>query len=247
MDKTLLIAGKDIPSGSDFASGVSLNQRNTFITTTEASGDTGNGYHAVNWNRTSALSARSTVLTSVNESGYLDEVVLYFDETFFATQFTKTSTAQIEPAVDTMINGFHYLAQEAIARFDQRKDFSDGRTYGKLVFLYKANPSIYDSVVNASRTAGSALSYPLVASAAAAFRAFAENTAATLVDNTAVYPVLVNCENTNELAHKDNALASWLCGYLDMIDDLKKRPAEKQFVSWVKAGAKSPGGFALFR
>ncbi len=247
MDKTLLIAGKDIPSGSDFASGVSLNVRNTFITSPEASADTGNGYYGVNWNRGSALSSRSVILNSINESGHLDEVVLLFDEAFFATQFTKTSTAQIEPAIDSMINGFHYLTQEVIARFDQRKDFTDGRTFGKLVFLYKSNQSICESIQSSSKVISSALSYPLVAAGAAAFKAFAENTAATLVDNDAVYPVLVTCDQNNELAHKDNALASWLCGYLDMIDDLKKRPSEKQLVSWVKAGAKSPGGFGLFK
>ena len=71
--------------------------------------------------------------------------------------------------------------------------------------------------------------------------------AATLALSDDVIPVLVEADQNNEIARKDSALMGWLCTYLAQIDSLKKDLSPKQKVSWVKAGAKSPGGFSLFK
>ena len=91
------------------------------------------------------------------------------------------------------------------------------------------------------------LSKTLVASASVAFKAFAENFAASVCEADDVIPVLVECDSSNELSKNDSAFMAWLCEYLSKLDDLKKELSAKQKVSWIKAGAKVPGGFGIFK
>ena len=246
MDKTILIAGKNIPDGSDFASSLSVKGRSVI---TVASPDdkkeviTENGYSAVPWNRASALSARSLILNCLNVSNHLDEVVLFFDEPQAAIDFNRTSATETARIIDELVLGYQYLLAEAVARFEQKKLRNEEIGMGKLVFLYKVNPSESDAALNPNVRATTTLSSPLVAAAAAAFKAFAENTAALYTESDTVYPVLIICDSSMEVSHRDNTLASWLADYLNSIDDLKKRPAAKQLVSWIKAGAKKAGGW----
>ena len=246
MDKTILIAGKNIPEGSVFASSLSVKSRTVIAT---ASSDekkesyTENGYTVVPWNRASALSARSLILNSLNVSNHLDEVVLIFDEAQYAVAYNRIDAIETARIIDELIIGYQYLASEVISRFDQKKLHNEEIGMGKIVFLYKVNPNQNDAATNPNVRSVATLSSPLVAAAAAAFKSFAENIAALHTESTTVYPVLVICDSSMEVAHRDTTLASWLCDYLDSIDDLKKRPSAKQLVSWVKAGAKKPGGW----
>ena len=242
MEKALLIAGKDLPEGGELASGASLQGRVTLITSASQDGDSGNGYRAVFWNRASALSARTVVLSCINAAQHLDEVAFVFDEAQYAAKFSKTSSSEIEQALDEMILGYQFLTQELVVRFSQRKDLSPELHFAKIAFLYKPNVSLAESVGASNKGMMGAPSYPATAAAGAAFKAFAENTAALLADNDQIVPVLVHCDPNNDLSHRDSALASWLCTYFDALDEAKKRPAPKQLVNWVKAGAKKPGG-----
>ena len=246
MDRTILIAGKNIPSGSDFATSFSVKGRTVITTaspadTTEVK--TENGYTAVPWNRASALSARSLILNCLNVSNHLDEVVLYFDEAQCAIDFNRADATETARIIDELIVGWQYLVAEAISRFEQKKLRNEDIAMGKLVFLYKVNPNQNDAALNASLRASATLSSPHIAAAAAAFKAFAENTAALHTESETVYPLLVICDSSMEVSHRDNTLASWLAEYLNSIDDLKKRPSAKQLVSWVKAGTKKAGGW----
>ena len=242
----MVIAGKDIPESSDFASSISVKGRNVIIT---ASADekketfAENGYTVVPWNRASALSARSLILNSLNVSNHLDEAVLIFDESQFAVSFSRVDAAETARVIDELIIGYQYLTSEVIAHFDKKKMHNEAIGMGKLVFLYKVNPNQNDATLNPNVRSGAALSSPLVAAAAAAFKAFAENIAALHTESETVYPVLVICDASMEVAHRDTTLASWLCDYLDSVDGLKKRPSAKQLVTWVKAGAKKAGGW----
>lgn len=249
MDKTILIAGKNIPDGSDFASSLSVKGR-TVITTTSpeqnAETITENGYTAVPWNRASALSARSLILSCMNVSNHLDEVVLYFDEAQCAVDFNHATATETARIIDELIVGYQYLVSEAVARFEQKKLRNEPISMGKLIFIYKVNPSQSDAAVNPTLRASATLSSPHIAASAAAFKAFAENTAALHAESDTVYPLLVICDASMEVSHRDNTLASWLADYINSIDELKKRPAAKQLVSWVKAGTKKAGGFLPF-
>ncbi len=250
MPKTVLIAGKEIPDGSDFASGASLKGRTALITVSQSNKNytTVNGVRAVSWNRTSVLSAKSVVLNCLNVGGTIDEAVLIFDEEWYASKYVNADgvSDSIKLAEDLIVS-YQYLTDELINRF-QKKVYKDSdRKTSKIVFIYKPNNTVSDAVLNASlKLTGAILSSPFVASAGAAFKAFAENTAATLCESEDVIPVLVNCDPSNEMSRRDNNLSTWLCDYLDAIDQLKRGVTPRQRITWVKAGAKSPGGFGLF-
>lgn len=257
MEKTILIAGKEIPEGSDFASGAALNGRNVVITSSSpatATADSAeqineeNGSYAVVWNRASPISARSLILACENKYDHLDEAVLIFDEPLYASKYGRLSAEDCAVQLDDMIAGYQYLAMEILARFEQKKMGTEDTRPGKLVFLHKTNPTMCDAVHSPSvRTQTESLSTPLVASSAAAFDAFAQNMAAVSAVREDAEIILVTCDKNNEAAQKDNTLASWLCKYLDTIDALKNKISAKQSVSWIKAGAKGPGMFGLFK
>lgn len=243
MKKTILFAGKELPDGNDLVSGASFQGRKVIATI--SSPDEGeqpkNGSDStrVFWNRGSSLSARALVLKCENEGG-IDEAVLVFDESSFAVRFGDSS--ENSRILEELIGSYQYLTQELIARHTRNESKP-----AKIVFLHKTNYSLSDGIVsNSVRISGVALSPPLVASASGAFRSFAESTAASLAEKSTIIPLLVSCEPSNDLSKRDSPLSMWLCGYLDSIDSLKKPLSPKQKVSWIKAGAKNPGGFGLF-
>ncbi len=249
MDKTLLIAGKNIPNGSDFASSFSVKGRTVItVTSPEEKNETfsENGYTVVPWNRASALSARSLLLNCMNVSNHIDELVLYFDEPQAAMDFNRASATETARIIDELVVGYQYLVSEVAARFEQKKLRNEEISMGKIVFVYKVNPSESDAAANPNVRASATLSSPQIAAAAASFKAFAENTAALFTESDSIYPALIICDSTMEVSRRDGSLASWLADYMDSIDDLKKRPSAKQFVTWIKAGAKKAGGFGLF-
>ena len=89
MDKTILIAGKEVPVGKDLASSAVLHGRTVFITAESDATDTGlaDGSNPVAWNKGSALSSRSLLISASNKNGHLDEAVLILDEEYFAPNY----------------------------------------------------------------------------------------------------------------------------------------------------------------
>jgi hypothetical protein len=250
MDKTILIAGKDFPDGKDLASSAILHGDAAVITASPLTPElnTEDGSVPVIWNRASALSARSLVLSSLNQNGHLDEAVLIFDEQYFAPKYGSAGAAESNRAFDELILGYHYLTAELLLRFGQRKLAGLESKPGKIAFIYKSNLRDVDAVKKPDlRASNSNFSKALVAAAGDAFKAFAENFAASVSATDDVIPVLVECDSENETAKRDGSLMTWLCDYMDQIDILKKDLTPKQKVSWIKAGTKSPGGFALFK
>ena len=267
MKKTVLIGGKDSPDGNDFAAGMVLKDRNVFITAKGEVASLAGGVTAVTWNKSSSISARSVILSCLNSASTIDEAILFFDEVFFAPKYAApdeksgaqivfpTGATQINRAFDEMILSYQFLASEIISRLSKKRSSSSSsassaqtlRQCAKLIFILKSNTSESQAAANPGLRKSFVLSNSLVASCAAAFRAFAENVAAALVESEYFLPVLVECDSANETAAKDSTLSSWLCDYIKAIDSLKKPLSAKQKVSWVKAGAKSPGGFSFFR
>lgn len=243
MDKTILIAGKDFPDGKDFASAAVLHGEHVVITAAPSDQKqvSEDGSVPIVWNKASALSARSLVISSLNQNGHLDEAVLVFDEEYFAPQYGNPGAAESNRAFDELVLGYQYLAAELLLRFNQRKLVGLENSSGKIAFVYKPNPSEADAVRNPNlRISGKVFSKSLVAAAGAAFKAFAENFAASVADSDDVVPVLVDCGKNSEIAKNDSELMSWLCGYFDQIEDMKKPFTAKQKVLWIKPGAK-PG------
>lgn len=248
MGKTILFAGKELPAGKDFASGASFKGRRVISTSLnvgeEEPSDEESGPEKAGvliqaaWKRSSALSSRSLAIKCENEGG-VDEAVLIFDEFYFATRYRAvTNNSQI---LEELVESYQYLTQELLSRFQRATE----RIY-KLTFLHKSNFSLWDGVNSSSvRSSGIELTNPLIAAAGGAFKSYAENIAATLVDGSNVMPLLVSCEPNNDLSKRDSSLSVWLCEYLDALDNLKKPLSSKQKVSWVKAGAKNPTGLGI--
>lgn len=250
MNRTILIAGKDYPAGKDMAASAVLHERTVYITAGagEQVSDFGDGSFSVGWNRGSALSARTLLISASNSNGHLDEAVLIFDEGYFAPLYGTPGPAESTKACNELVLGYQYLAAELLLRFNQRKIAGLEKNPGKIVFVHKPGANEAEAVKNPNlRLENPVLSKPLVASASAAFRAFAENFAASVCGAEEVVPVLVECSPTSELSKNDSAFMAWLCDYMEELDSLKKPLSDKQKVSWIKAGAKAPGGFGFFR
>ncbi|MCR5612197.1 hypothetical protein [Treponema sp.] len=256
MEKTILIAGKDLPDGLDFADGALMSGRNVVV----AAGDESNvkqtaegGIVPALWNKMSPVSARSLVLECENTFRQIDEAVLVFDEAFYAQKFDGMNQENCSAGCDEMITGYQYLTQEIVDRFEKRFSYgySDAQEFkpAKLVFILKFSPSEADILKNNSlRNTVPCAAGPFVAAAAGAFAAFAENIASMFAGRDYMTVVLVKGDVSMELCKNDRTFASWLCSYMDEVDSLKHKLNAKQCATWVKAGSKAPGGgLGLFR
>ncbi|MCQ2611087.1 MAG: hypothetical protein MJ169_05005 [Treponema sp.] len=255
MEKTLLITGKDLPDGIDFADGALMTGRNVVATTVDE-GETkkaaDGGTVTVSWNKLSPISARGLILECENVYRKLDEAIIYFDEAYFASKYNSISHENISRISDDLISALQYVTQEILSRYEKRPSL-DPIAYGelkpaKLVFLLKQIPGEADILKNGSlRNSAAQAAGPLVKAAAGAFTAFAENIAAMYGNLGYLNIILAKADSANELSKNDRNLAGWICSYMNEVDELKNKLTAKQSINWVKAGSKGPGGFALFK
>src|SRR5574344_552717 len=263
MIKTMLVAGKDLPAGNKFADAVTFTGRNVVVTgsaseidvpSTEEETDeetaqkieSAKVFSPVKWNRSSSLSARTLVLQTENDFDSMDEAVLFFDEEYYASLAAKMDAGECSRTCDELIAGFQYLTLEVFARFEKKR--AGGSNPGKIVFLLQEGPCMMDALRSPIlRNGSTAIASPLVAAAAGAFVAFAENIAAVYGDMDYVNIVLVRGDHGIDAAKTDDVLAKWLGTYLDAVDELKNKLAAKKSIQWVKPGAKNPNGFSLFK
>ena len=256
MEKKIFIVGKDFPDGSEFANGAANHKRRVAATNSvqndsEEMFAPANGVTTFPWNKASALSARSVVLAVLNSFVSIDEIVLFFDEPYYAKFFgEKTSNSDSIKILEEAIASYQYLVAELISKIRKESEKSQKRESErksvKLIFLHKDNYSLCDSLSGPHPVDG-VFSSPLVSSASAAFKAFSENMAAKIVDDELFFPLLVNCEIGNDYQNRDSSLAGWLCDYLSALDTQKAQPSQKDKLTWIKAGAKKPGnGFSFF-
>lgn len=252
MEKTLLIAGKELPNGDNLASGAVTSGRKAFITKnhTDEALSAPNGTVGVIWNRPSALSARSLVLKALNEGGHLDECMIVFDEKYYIEKYGRlSSTAENVRVIEELISSYQYLTMEVITRVSKKNkldlatEAEPERRKLRLIFVHKPNPSIADVALGKATDSPSTV---FISTAAAAFKTYAENVTATLVDNEEIEPLLISCDSTNELASNDNALSTWIFSYIETIENMKKNLTAKQKLTWIKAGSKAPTGFGFF-
>ena len=256
MEKTLLIAGKELPDGEMFASGAVTSGRKTLITRLPQPGDDNeglrtstNGILSASWNRPSALSARALVLKALNEFGHLDECAIVFDEPHLLQKYGDiASTAENVRIIEELISSYQYIAAEITTRVQKQirnasQLSAEEKRRLRLVFLHKTNHSLAQGILEKSTDKPSS---PFLSAASAAFRAYAENIAASLVESDDITPLLVTCDEGNDMHANDAVLSSWLFGYLDQLDSLRRPLSAKQRLSWTKAGTKTPGGFGFF-
>ncbi len=245
MSKSILIAGKYLPDATNFADGAEIKMRNVAITDPKISKETvpTSNIKTLPWSRPSPVAARTLILECERIFGNLDEVVLYFDESYFATKFHSLTMQNCSQTFDDALLGYQYLTLELLSRFEKNflmnASLGKPQTVPKLVFLIRNSVNEFDIKKNAAlRTDLPAPSNAFVAAAASAFVAFAENIAAVYNSQEYVEIILADADFENEMAKTDNALGQWLCDYLDELDAKKKPLSLKQSLSWVKVGSK---------
>lgn len=241
MSNTLFI-GKDLPDGLEFAEAMADSGRSIFaIAKSEAEGAKfeSEKIFTSTWNKSSAVSAHSVIIKAETKLETFDEVVFYFDSSYFCTQFELDRTEDISNAVDTMMNSFLFSATELIKRIDQRKEKIT------VAFLVKEYPSKFDMI--SSKTAGIVPACGIVSAAQAAFCALAENFSTYVAERNYLSVLLAKCSFNNELYKNEDGIADWLVGALDSIKTMKNPQTLKQSCNWNKAGGKVSTGFTLFR
>ncbi len=242
MSKKILVVGNDASSVYDFSEALTLGDFSVAVADDSADKTTPPaGVHAMAWNKSSAVSARSLIIQTETSIGAVDDYIMYFDSALYAGLFSSFTADNCQKACDAMITSFQYATMEALTRIQQRHEPS------RLVFVVKTQPTIKDCLLlPASRAGISTPANAFVAAGEAAFANFAENIAAFAAEKDGVSVLLVIADPQNETAQKASAFASWLTSYIDALDSQTHKPSAKNAVSWVKAGAKAPGGFSLF-
>ena len=252
MEKKVFIAGKELPGGNEFASGFASHKRKVAITSayreeSDSLAVSSAGISSFPWNRNSALSTRAMSLAVFNEFSALDEVVIIFDEQYFSLKFgDKTTNSDSVKILEEVIASYQYLVSELIIRITKTNEKYHSKNRVKIVFLHKMNYSKTDAILEFKGTEKN-ISSPLISAASAAFAAFAENTAATLSDSEIFLPLLISCPKDNDYINRDGSLSGWICDYMNALDNIKNPLSVKDKLTWIKAGAKKPGGgFRLF-
>ena len=244
MSKNVLIIGKDFPSCGEFAEGMMLSENNVAVAgfDDKVQAKVPETLKIIEWNKGSAVSAKSTVIKAETVLGHTDDFILYFDSAWFASKFTEFSSSVCASAADELIFSYQYMTLEILNRIKQKK------APARIVFVLKSQPSVKDAEFNPSlKNSVEIPSNAFVAASEAAFATFAENTAVLSSAEQNLSVLLVCGDNANETMQKESGFASWLSGYIDALDNLKSRPSVKVQANWIKAGAKNPGGFGLFK
>ena len=106
------------------------------------------------WSRPSPVAARTLILECERIFGNLDEVVLYFDESYFATKFHSLTMQNCSQTFDDALLGYQYLTLELLSRFEKNflmnASLGKPQTVPKLVFLIRNSVNEFDIKKNAA-------------------------------------------------------------------------------------------------
>lgn len=214
MEKSILIVGKDFPSGTAYLTAAMDMLRNVVMTKSPAVEETQQTpEQCVNWNRTSPISARNLVLKAEINSGLLDEALIIFDAMQYISKFNQIDIETFSRADDEMIRGYMYIVSEILSRFVKKG-------HGHLIFVAKPLAD------------GQKGSIPLEM-AYNGFIAMAESVASQF--ETLETPQITLVKATES----DDEIAQWLFPYLDGLENLKEGKRKKG-INWVRCGDK-PG------
>ena len=241
MSNTLLI-GKDLPDGLEFAESLADSGRSIFgiaKSEAEAAKFESEKIFTSTWNKSSAVSAHSVLIKAETKLENLDEVVFYFDASYFCSQFELDRTEDISNGTDAMFSAFLFSTTELLKRIDQKKENIS------VAFLVKEYPSKYEML--SSKASGYVPASTVVAAAQAAFCSIAENFSTNVADRSYLSVLLAKCNYSNELYKNEDGIADWLCNALNGLKMLKNPQTVKQAGTWNKVGAKVSSGFALFK
>lgn len=238
----ILLIGKDLPDGLDFSEGLTKGENQVYTvarTDSESSNFESEKIYASTWNKSSAVSAHSLVIKAETKLTNIDNIIFFFDSSYFCTKFKLDKTEEIASAVDFMFNSFFYSTSEILKRIDQRKEKVS------VTFLVKEYPSKNDVIIN-SKVQNVVPSSSIVSAAQAAFCSIAENFAANISDRDYLSVILAKCSYNNELYKNDKAIAEWCLDSYLTLDGQKNKQSLKNAANWNKVGSKIQTGFRLF-
>ncbi|MCR4789593.1 MAG: hypothetical protein K5839_00780 [Treponemataceae bacterium] len=229
MSKNIILAGKEYNKSSKIAQLAKQNELNAFVTKTFEKSEETPTPSIYDWNRSSPVSARSIVVNAENQFGTIDGAALFFDAASFNSHFTQLSIEEANKASDELILSYTYLALELLKRIE-RKD------HGKIFFILQKMQTSAEFLRSSSREqiANPAHASAITAMAQAAFKAFAENLAASKYKETKgsfIYLLEVNSETTEE------QIIQWLAKKIEEDDPIYKN--SKNAVSWQTTEEKS--------
>lgn len=240
----ILIAGRELQDSIDLTGSIAGTARKIMISgkpeADPAAFET-SGIYSCNWNRASAISARSFLLQGETKLQELNEYVLIFDSRFYASKFELDRTENVSAAIDTMVSSYQFMVDELTLRLEQRKDPVT------VMFLVKTYPSKSEFLHSGSRNASIVPASNVVSSAQAAFINLAENFATYVNDKSYLSVVLAKCEPSNEAYDDESKLGNWIAQTMDSFAASKSRQSVKQACTWQKAGSKVSSGFSLFK
>lgn len=240
----LLLIGKELPDCLDFAESLSKNGRKIFTTSKDdnkiADFEAENIFSA-GWNKASAISSRALLIKAETKLPEINEYIIYFDSQNYAQKFDSDRAENISMAVDAMINSYQLFLNELLSRLEQKKEAA------VIVFLVKTYPSKYEIAHFGSKNVNMHPVSNIVNAAQQAFISLAENISTLVGERTYLSVLLAKCEPSNELFSSEKALAEWTAQGIDTIKNMKNHQTAKQAETWVKAGAKIPTGFSLFK
>lgn len=183
------------------------------------------------WNRSSLISARSFALEAIRLFETLDTACLIFDMASYVELYKELSGTVLLKGLDSLFLSYFFLSTELLHRFSLQGG-------GTLCFIFENYPSLVDSQtvknISEARFAG-----PLVASAAASFCAFAENTfVKNKNENITIHLIERNFKE------KDNIdFAPWFFNY---VTTFAQEKAKQKRSEWIQYGAKARSAWGLF-
>lgn len=238
----ILLIGKDLPDSLEMAESLAASGRTVFgiaKSETEAVNFESENIFATTWNKSSAVSAHSVLIKAETKCERIDEVLFYFDASYFCSKFELDKTEEISSAVDMMINSYLYASSELLKRIDQLKE----RVL--VSFFVKEYPSKVDMI--SSKTPVSVPASSIVSAAQAAFISLAENFATNVGERQYLSVMLGTCNVANELYKNEKLIGDWIATGITSVKAMKNPQTVKQAVTWNKAGGKVQTGFTLFK
>lgn len=225
----ILLIGKDLPDGIDFAKALLQDENTVFAAESDsstASDDFDEKISTASWNKSSAISAHSFLIKAETKLQGLKNVILYFDADYFSNLFADGRTTDIASAIDTMITPFLYITDELLKRADQKKERLT------VAFLIKNQDE--------EKTSG------IVSIAQAAFCQLAQNFCKNIASREYLRVFLAKHMTASDNISSEAQLAVWMLRGMDSAAETS-RQSEKQAATWVKAGAKTGKAFPFFK
>lgn len=238
----ILLIGKDLPDCIDFAEGLTADNNSLYAgakTDADENKFESQRIYSSVWNKASAISAHSLIIKAENKLTSIDNIIFYFDASYFCTKYELDKTDEISVGVDTMISSYLYTVSEALKRIDQKKENIT------VTFILKEYPSKAETTLN-PKIQASTYASTIVSSAQSAFTAMAEDFATNVLDREYLSVILGKCQLSNEIYKNEKAIGAWCAESLTAIQAQKGHQSVKAAATWNKAGTKLATGFSLF-